>query len=113
MNVAVEHYGRCVMLNLKGEMTEDALGLLVQNVDSHLQDDEVRDLVLNLEEVPYIDSVALEYMWDLQDHMDENGRHMRLVGPDGNVRKIFEITRLDGKFEVFSDVAEVLKTFQS
>ncbi|MFP4139634.1 MAG: STAS domain-containing protein [Planctomycetota bacterium] len=113
MNIGVEHYGRCVMLNIKGEITEDGLGALIQTINTHLQEDGVSDLVLNLDEVPYIDSVSLEYLWDLRDHLHEADRHLRLVGPDENVQKIFEITRLDGKFDVFHDVGEVLKTFQT
>jgi anti-sigma B factor antagonist len=101
------------MLNLKGEITEDGLGALIQAINSHLQEEGVSDVVLNLEEVPYIDSVSLEYLWDLRDHLQEADRHLRLVSPDENVQKIFEITRLDGKFDVFPNVGEVLKTFQT
>ncbi len=112
MNVAVEHYGHCVILNLKGELSEDTLGALKQDVDTLIQDADIEDMIFNVENVPFIDSVSMEYLWDVHDQLSQQSRQMGLVGPDENLQKIIEITRMEGVFRVFHDVGEVLKALQ-
>jgi len=109
MNINAESYGHAVILNLKGDLTEDSLRALMQVVDHHLGDSQVVDVILNMEQVPFVDSAALEYLLDLQDRLAEKFGQVKLVGCDANVRKILEITRLSASFEVLRDVAEAVK----
>jgi len=115
MNVTAESYGHAVILNLKGELIEDSLNALRQAVDRYLTsgDKEVVDLVLNLENVPFIDSSVLTYLLDLRDFLSERLGQVKLVKCDQNVRKILEITRLDADFELFEDVPEATKMTQA
>ena len=112
MNVAVESYGHAVILNLKGELTEDSLAVLQKAVDHELESTEVIDLLLNLEKVPFIDSAGLECLLDLQDRLAERLGQVKLIMPDENVRKILEITRLESSFETFKDVPEAVRALQ-
>lgn len=112
MNISVEGYGHAVILNLKGEMIEDALVALRQAVDHQLDGREVVDVVLNLELVPFVDSAALEYLLDLQDRLAERLGQVRLVKCDDNVRKILEVTRLESVFETFADVNQAVKALE-
>jgi len=115
MNVTAESYGHAVILNLKGELTEDSLNALRQAVDHYLTlgGKEVVDLVLDLENVPFIDSAVLMYLLDLRDFLSERLGQVKLVKCDRNVRKILEITRLDTDFELFDDVPEAAKMTQA
>ena len=110
MSITVESYGHSVLLNLKGELTEDSLAAFNQDVDRQLQEKDVIDLVLNMENVPFIDSNAMEYLLGLQDRLAERMGQVKLLRCDENVRKILEITRLESSFEVFTDVHEAVKT---
>jgi anti-anti-sigma factor len=110
MSITVETYGHSVLLNIKGELTEDTLAAFNQDVDRQLQEKDVIDLVLNMENVPFIDSNAMEYLLDLQDRLVERMGQVKLLRCDENVRKILEITRLESSFEVFTDVHEAVKT---
>jgi anti-anti-sigma factor len=110
MSITVESYGHSVLLNIKGELTEDTLAAFNQDVDRQLQEKDVIDLVLNMENVPFIDSNAMEYLLDLQDRLAERMGQVKLLRCDENVRKILEITRLESSFEVFTDVHEAVKT---
>jgi len=112
MNINAESYGHAVILNLKGELTVDTLGAFQQAVDRQLEGKEVIDIVLNLEEAPFVDSAALEYLLDLQDRLNERLGRVRFVKCDQNIRKILEITRLDAVFEVFEDVPEAVKALE-
>ena len=110
MNVSAESYGHAVILNCKGELTLDSLDAFKTAVERQLQEDQVRDVVLNLREVPFVDSAALEYLLDLQERINDRLGQVRLVGLDENLAKIFEITRLDGVFDRYDDAAEAVKT---
>ncbi len=113
MNITAESYGHAVILNLKGDLTEDSLGAIQQAVDHQLASKEVIDLVLNLENVPFMDSACLEYLMSLQDRLAERLGQVRLVKCDDNVRKILEITRLDSTFEIFNDPTEAVKAVEA
>ena len=110
MNVTAESYGRTVLLNLNGELNEDAVSVLRQAVEHQLAAQDVIDVVLNMEQVPFIDSAALEYLLDIQDALIERLGQVKLANCDENMKKILEMTRLDNDFEVFSEVAEAVKT---
>lgn len=103
MQVKAESYGHAVILNCRGELTQDGLEAFAQVVDKHLSDS-VRDVVVNLAEVAFLDSAALEYLLGLQERLAEKLGQVRLARPDENVAKILEMTRLDGSFEIFQDL---------
>ena len=112
MNVAVESYGHAVILILKGELTEDSIGAVKKAVDHQLEDSGVIDVVLNLKEVPFVDSAALEYTLDLQDRLAERLGQVKFVCADENVATILEMTRLRSAFEIFDDVPQAMKALQ-
>ncbi len=113
MNIQVESYGHTVTLILEGELTADSLEAFRQAVDHQLKGKEVVDLMLNLQKVSTLDSVALEYLLDLQEQLAERLGQVRLVAPDEAIRKILEITRLDKNFEIFEDATEAMKVLQN
>ena len=113
MKVIAESYGHAVTLNMEGELTEDTLAAFKQAVDHQLSNEEVVDLVFNLELVPFVDSMALEYLLDLQARLSEKMGQVILAKPDENVRKILEITRLESNFEIFDDIPQAIKAISS
>jgi len=110
MQVTAESYGHAVILNCTGDLTADSLDAFEKVVDHQLAEQQVRDLVLNLESVGFIDSAALEYLLGLQEQLNERLGQVKLVGLDENMLKILEITRLDTSFERCEDVAEAVKS---
>jgi len=110
MNVTSESYGHAVILNLKGEFGEDAVGTVRQAVEHQLESEDVVDVVFNLGAVGFIDSAALEYLMDLQDRLAERFGRVKIACPDENVKLILEFTRLLSVFEVFSETHEAVKS---
>ena len=113
MNINVESYGHAVILNLKGELTEDVLGSLNEAVEHQLEAPEIVDIVFNLDGVPFVDSAALEYLLDLHDRLSERFGQVKLVKVDDNVMTILEVTRLRSSFEIHRDVSEAVKAIQA
>ncbi|MCY2931982.1 MAG: STAS domain-containing protein [Planctomycetota bacterium] len=109
MTLTAEFYGSTLVLQGKGELTEETLPAFKEDAQHHLAAADIRDLVLDLDQITYVDSAALEYLLDLQDMLAERLGQVRLAGADESVRKIFEMTRLDEDFELFGQVGEAVK----
>jgi len=108
MDVTVENYGQAAVVKCKGELTEDTLKVLAQEVDRQLSDSTI-DVIVNMMEVPFVDSAALEYLLDLQDKLRENLGQFTLTNVDENVTTILEMTRLNGSFEVCAEAANAIR----
>lgn len=113
MNITAESYGHTVLLHLKGELTEDTVVAFRQAVDHNLQPKEVIDLVLDLEQVTFVDSASLEFLLDLQDRLAERMGQVKFVKPNDEVRTILSITRLEPSFETYRDINEAVKALQA
>ena len=108
MSIPVEDYGHAVILKPKGELTEDTLSAFKEAVEHQLEEEAVVDVIVDMEEITFIDSNVLEYLLDLQDALHEKFGQVRLAKCDENIVKILEITRLDLVFEVFSDTNDAV-----
>lgn len=113
MNLTAERYGHAVILNIKGDLVEDVLATLQQAVEHELAAKDLVDVVLNLQEVGFLDSATLEYLLDLQDRLVERLGQVRLVHCREDVRKILEVTRLDATFEIFQDIAQAIQATEA
>jgi len=109
MNITAERHGSIVVLNLRGELTDDSLAAFAKAVDHQLDGKEVVDIVLNMENVPFLDSAALTYLLDLQDRLSERLGQVKLSAIDDNIRVILEVTRLKAAFDVYEDAAEAVE----
>jgi anti-sigma B factor antagonist len=109
MSILVEDYGHAVILKPKGELTEDTLGAFKEVVEHQLESDAVVDVIVDMEDIAFVDSTVLEYLLDLQDSLHEKFGQVRLAKCDENITKILEMTRLDLVFEVFNDTNEAVR----
>ncbi len=60
--------------------------------------------ILDLTEVPYIDSAGLGVLTNSYVSHQKHGRKLLLVGVNERVLTLFKVTKLDQLFEVFSTV---------
>jgi len=109
MSIPVEDYGHAVILKPKGELTEDTLDAFKEVVDHQLVNDAVVDVIVDMEEITFVDSAVFEYLLDTQDALHEKFGQVRLARCDENVTKILEITRLDLVFETFSETNDAVR----
>lgn len=113
MNITAESYGRAVLLNLPGELTEDSIAAFMQTVDHQLLAADVIDIVLNMENVPFVDSMAMECLLDLNDRLAEKLGQVKLAGVSETVWAILEVTRMDSTFEIYADVPEAVRAIHA
>jgi anti-anti-sigma factor len=113
MQINAESYGHAVILNLKGELTEDSLVAFRQAVEHHLAGNQIVDLILNMEQVTFVDSEGLECLMDLQDQLAQKMGQVKLTNCDENIKKILEITHLQTYFEILETAAEAVRAVRS
>ncbi|MDP6045752.1 MAG: STAS domain-containing protein [Phycisphaerae bacterium] len=109
MSIPVEDYGHAVILKPKGELVEDTVGAFREVVEHQMEDDAVVDVIVDMEDITFIDSVVLEYLLDLQDSLQEKFGQVRLSGCNNNIAKILEMTRLDAVFEMFENTEDAVR----
>jgi anti-sigma B factor antagonist len=66
-----------------------------------------RRLIIDLSAVTFIDSTALGVLVSLQKNLHDDA-HLAIVGAEGDVLQIFELTGLDATFEMFPSFEEGL-----
>jgi len=73
-----------------------------------LLDERPRRIIVNLSEVPYMDSSGVASLVKLLSRVRKSGCSLRLVGLSDRTRSLFEITRLDHVFEIYATEEEAL-----
>ncbi|MBI1367433.1 MAG: anti-sigma factor antagonist [Planctomycetes bacterium] len=111
MKIAHEDYDQISVIKLNGELTADELDPLRRVVNDRLGSN-VRDFVVEMSQLDFVDSRGLETLLWLQDQAGENLGQVRLVNPPENVRKILQMTRLDKCFDTHQDVDSALKSLR-
>ena len=69
--------------------------------------------VVNLAGVEFMDSTALATLVQGMKRRRQQGGDLRLSNLQRSVRMIFELTRLDKAFEIFSEEAEAVRAFRA
>lgn len=111
MNIRCEDYDHVTVVGLAGEFTAEGTETFRKHIDQRLER-KVRFFVIDLEQTTFIDSKGLESLLWVQEQCDEHLGQVRLCKPDEVCRKILHVTRLDGRFDVFADVSEAVKTMR-
>jgi anti-anti-sigma factor len=68
-------------------------------------------LVVSLDEVPYMDSVALEGLVTAAERMHEQNQQLKLASVTPTCREILELTGLACHFQIFEDVQDAVRSF--
>ncbi len=65
-----------------------------------------KNIFLDMNDLSYIDSAGLGALVSLLKRASENAKELKLFGLKGNVKKIFELTRLNRVFKIFDTLEE-------
>ena len=68
-------------------------------------------VVVSMQEVPYMDSAALEGLVDAADELADRANALKLTNLSPICRETLELTGLSGKFRLFKDVEDAVKSF--
>ena len=111
MQIDERKVGDVTILDLKGKMTlGDGDELLRNKINSLLQTG-AKKLVLNLGDVPYIDSAGLGEVVRTYTTVGRQGGALKLLNLTKRIQDLLSITKLLTVFETFDTEDEAVKSF--
>jgi anti-anti-sigma factor len=110
MKINHQDYNNVTVVELHGEFVEEYCKVF-QDTVSELVNKQISGIVLDMSKVPFIDSNGLGTLLWLRDYCHENRSQLKLAGLDDNIKKILEITWLDGKLDCYEELSQAVKSF--
>jgi anti-anti-sigma factor len=110
MKIKSQEYNNVFVLELHGEYDHESVGMLENNI-TDLVSRNISGIVLDMNNIEFIDSAALEELLWVKDFCDEKNCQLKLAALDENCLKILEITRLENKFDLHNELAHAVKSF--
>ena len=111
MKLSYEDHGPITVLTISGDLTADQVETFRRSCLDRFAAG-VRDIVLDLEYLTFVDSAGLEALLWMIDEASERGGQLRLVKPDPTVGKILEISRLDRRFNIHQSIESAAKSLR-
>ena len=112
MQVTARDTGEVVVLTLTGRLVlEDVEAQLRGALDGLIQQGRVK-LVLNLQDVTYVDSAGLGFLVSKYVSVHRRSGDMKLVRVQPRVAHVLEITRLSQIFEAFASDEDAVRAFE-
>jgi len=109
MKLSYEDKGPVTVLSIKGDLSVEETDRFQRETLQRMEEN-VRDFVLDLESLDFIDSSGLETLLWLQDKCQELLGQVRLASCPEHISKVLEVTRLAGRFDCHPDVGTAVKS---
>jgi anti-sigma B factor antagonist len=103
--------GRVTVVDLSGRITLGEGSALLRTTIRGLLDDQRRMILLNLADVDYIDSSGIGELVSGFTAVKNRDGNLKLLHLTKKVRDLLQITKLYTVFDVFSDEAVALRSF--
>lgn len=113
MQISERPVGDVVILDVKGRITlGDGDELLKDKVNSLVSTGK-KKIILNLAEVPYVDSAGLGEIVRTYTTVSRQGGSLKLLNLTKRISDLLSITKLLTVFETFDSEADAIKSFQA
>lgn len=110
MEINEQRQGAVTVLRPKGALVLDDAEVFRNRV-GEVMTRSLGRFVVDMAEVPYVDSRGLEVLKDMSEQLSEGGRLLRLCSTNETVREVLEITDLSESFEFFADAMSAARSF--
>ncbi len=112
MEISARYSGNIAILDISGEIIGDSRFDLNKAIQEEVEANRA-GLILNLEEVPMMDSVGLGMLVGAYTSLTRKGTKLVLLNVGRSVRYLLVITKLDQIFEKYDDEAEALESIKT
>jgi len=113
MQIEERVVGDVVMLDLKGKITLGEGDELLKDKVNSLVNQGHKKIVLNLAEVPYIDSAGLGEVVRTYTTVSRQGGSLKLLNLTKRITNLLSITKLLTVFETFDSENEAVRSFSA
>ncbi len=112
LQIIARKSGDVTILDLQGRVTIGVSNDLLIARLRELLDEGVRKVLINLENVPAMDSSGISSLVRSFVTLQRTGGSLRLLHPAGHVREVLELTRLLHSIPNFDDEAQAIASFE-
>jgi anti-anti-sigma factor len=112
MGIKCEEYGNICVMAAGGDFVGEANVEARAAVEQRVEQKQIVDFVVDFEKASFIDSEGLETLLWIKRRCEDLFGQIKLVNLDENCKKIFEMTRLEHRFECHTDLTQALKTMR-
>jgi anti-sigma B factor antagonist len=99
-----------IVLDITGEVKlGESAERLSEELSKLLTDQAVEGVILDLENINYMDSTGLGELVGYLSRFQDSGKRLKLVNPNQTVIKLLQLTRLDLVFKVYSSEEKALE----
>ncbi len=96
----------------EGEIVFENSNDLKKEVKNKLRDEQdISNLIVNLEQVSYLDSSGVGFLISLLKFMRQQEGKLVLTNLDEKVKRVIELTKLDGIIDIYEDAEKALEEF--
>jgi anti-sigma B factor antagonist len=113
MQIEERTIGDVVVLDLKGKVTLGQGDELLKDKVNSLVNQGHRKILLNLADVPYVDSAGLGEIVRTYTTVSRQGGSMKLLNLTKRITDLLSITKLLTVFETFDAESEAVRSFSS
>ena len=113
MQIDERNVGDVVVLDLKGKVTLGAGDELLKDKVNSLVNQGHRKIILNLADVPYVDSAGLGEIVRTYTTVSKNGGSLKLLNLTKRITDLLAITKLLTVFETFDAESDAVRSFSA
>lgn len=113
MQIEERNQGDVVVLDLKGKVTLGEGDEMLKDKVNSLVNQGHRKIILNLAEVPYVDSAGLGEIVRTYTTVSRQGGSLKLLNLTKRITDLLSITKLLTVFETFESETEAIKSFSA
>ncbi len=113
MQIHERAVGDVMVLDLKGKVTMGDGDEILRETVNRLAEKGLKKIVLNLAEVPYVDSVGLGEIVRTYTTVSRQGGSLKLLNLTKRITDLLSITKLLTVFETFDSENEAVQSFSA
>ncbi len=110
MNIEMKRIGTVDVIVPHGPLVDEDAESFVEAMTAKLQAANPR-FVIDLSEVPYLDSRGIEGIVDAAEDLQQRGGRLRVASASGTCREVLELTGQASRVEFFDDTQNAVRSF--
>ena len=111
MEISTRYSDKVTILDIRGEVIGDARFDLNKAIQEQI-DSDISGLIINLDEVPMMDSVGLGMLVAAYTSLAKKEKKVALLNVGRSVKYLLVVTKLDQIFEKFDDEDAAIESFK-
>ena len=110
MKITQRQVGTVDVLAPAGALVDEDAANFCTQLQRRLQSVNSR-VVVSLQEVQYLDSIALEGLLNAADELEAQAARLKLANVNQTCREVFELTGISHRFAIFADIQDAVRSF--